>query len=414
MSVTFLTNEDRIDMENSILESTDNMLNPVELVSGLCVNRNTGNYVVNAVYDTYANIPVESSTEYILQRSNSTYFSIIYTFYDSDGSFLSGSILNKSNTTFGTFITPEKAAYVSISYATGNSSGEVYAWNDIMLSKGKVVKTYKPYKIFNTSYNYNLYKEIETLNNFSQICYGGERLYSWYKKIIDGESVRVTLMGDSTMAETYFTDEHPNQQKAYYIRKMIENAIGADRLTVVNWGVGSTSTGDLVGSHFSTDIIATNFPNGYMATRISEDTDLLIINYGINDYSYNADTLSYEERLNAFRDNYTEFFKRLFGSNTVNGRSYLNRSLDDISVIVMVPNIVATDEERKQWAFDCRTVLQELTKEYPFALFDTLKVNGDHDFSSAWSIGDNTHPNYYVNAYAMQFLKPLIIPEGIA
>lgn len=408
---------------DAMVVSTSNILNPNKFIEGFFVNKNTGNLVKLDVYNTYAKIPVEASTKYTIQRDDVDSFLITYAWYDSNEKFISAGNVNKSNISEFVITSPSNAAFLTFSYALRNQQIS-FSWNNLMLSQGEKRQEYVPFKVISDGYNYVLNKRVDDteekinsiptyVDEFSQICYGGEKLYSWYKKLIDGNNVKVTLMGDSTMAETYLTKEHPNQKKAYYIQKMIEDVIGAGRLKLVNWGVGSTCTGDLVGNNFSNETIKSMFPNGYMASRISADTDLLIINYGINDYSSQSDSLTYDERLDVFKANYIEFFERLYNTSDVSGKPSLGRSLDDIAVILMVPSIVTTDDVRKQWAFDCRNVLQELTKSYPFALFDTLKVNSDHSFSSAWSIGDKIHPNYYVNAYTMQYLKRLVIPDLI-
>lgn len=266
--------------------------------------------------------------------------------------------------------------------------------------------------------NFNTFKnDIEVLKRNSgksySVCEGYDYLWSWYKKIIDGANVKVTLLGDSTMAETYFNDTNPNQKKVSYIEKALIDVLGEQRVKVINHGVGSTTTGDLTGSDFTKDTFPTNHPNGFMGSWVTEDTDIILINYGINDRNRNSDTLSYDERLQVFENNYREFLERLYGTESVNGRPALGRSLSDLGVIFIVPNIVSVNTESIEWTYSCREVLKKLCAEYHCALFDTTLISNDHIFSSDWSIGDNTHPAYYTNSMIMQHLIPLLLPKYI-
>ena len=400
--------------EDRVTKTTDNLLMTKYLYKDKLINTSTGssNMLDNVNYDTYYMVPVEESTTYVLQTSNTHAFILYYKTFASDFTVIASQAVTQADKKYITITTGEDVAYISISPRKISSIGTVIEWDDIMLSEGTEYAEYQSPEILSDNYAYKLQSEIDKLNKFEyQILSNSDCLYSWYKKIIDGDNLRILMLGDSTFAETYLNTDHPENKKAYYLQKMMNDALGAGRCTVVNHGVGSTNTGDLTGSDMSSHVTG-EYPNGFMGAWITSNVDIVLVNYGINDYNHDSGSLTYDQRLQLFKDNYTEFFERLFGSTSIEGRAPLNRSLDDICVLLVVPNNVTDSEEHSKWIFDCRDVLYDLANTYNAALFDTLAYDKDHSFEG-WSIGDYIHPNYYSNAFIMSEMKRIIIPDMI-
>lgn len=301
--------------------------------------------------------------------------------FDADKKFIKADTVSGNGVSILNFTLDDGCTYFTVSVKKYQGSN-VYDLTDMMIVKGhEYIIPYKPHLVIKD--------ECLPSDLFSQICFGAEYLYSWYKKLIDGDSVKVTLLGDSTLSEAYITKEGCKKQD--YIKKMLTNK-GID-VTILNSAVGGTTTNELI--EYSLD-----------ENKLPSDTDLIICNYGCNDWTLSG---TYAERLANFKSNYETFFANLESR----GFNY-----DNLGVIIMTPSLASNSTERYQFTFDCKKILQELAPKYHFAMFDTYKVDQDHLFTDNWSVYDDDiqagiHPQYFMNAMLMQYLEWLVIPSGI-
>ena len=397
-------------LDTRITKLTDNILLDKYLLEDTSLDTRDGHLekISNASFNTYYMVPVEPGETYTLQTSNVHAFISIIKMVAADLTDTT-SVINLNDDHY-TFTTLADTAYVCIAYRKISSLNLPIYWDDLMLSKNGNKVNYIPPAVLSDQYAYEINQTIRN-NNGYQIINNADCLYSWNKKIIDGNNVKLLMLGDSTFAETYFTITNPTNKKSYYLEKMLTDKLGAGRVTVVNHGVGSTTTGDLTGSDMSPGVIG-DYPDGFMGAWIAADTDIVLVNYGINDYNHDSGTLNYEQRLELYKNNLIEFFERLFGSTPIEGRAALSRSLDDISVMLVVPNMVYDSDEHSKWIYDCRDVMYELADRYNVAVFDTLAFNRDHKFIG-WSRSDYIHPDYFSNAFIMSEMKRIIIPDMI-
>ena len=256
--------------------------------------------------------------------------------------------------------------------------------------------------------------------------WGHEYMQSWYKKIYSAsESVIINLDGDSVTQ---------TGARNTIIKKIMRiGGFPSEQLTTNNNGYGNRSTQEYVGTGlyyprdedpdkypWESDI--ERFPNGILDDSMSQNPDLLIFGFGINDATRGRNgehgvATNLEQRLQMFEDNLDEFLKRVRGSEPVNGRPAYNRSAENLSIILTVPTVphqpgIARD--RENWNQYLRPIIQKKCREYHCAFADFTMRHYDHGFSPNWANnGDMLHPTLETTADYMSVLQDLVYPIGM-
>lgn len=182
-----------IDAEiDKLFEYTINLLEPSKHIEGKLVSKENGTLLNNEAFDTYESIPVEPETDYILQRDNMAYFHVAYSFYNAAGTYLSGDIIKAHPQDNCVFTAPENAALLTFSYAVKNSSGTVFEWKNIMLSKGNAKVDYVPYKLIKSEYIYTVKRDIEKIKEMNTNISPTQETFSAFLKFgVIGDSLSV-------------------------------------------------------------------------------------------------------------------------------------------------------------------------------------------------------------------------------
>lgn len=151
-------------IEGLLFDYTMNLLDPTKVVTGKMLNRITGNLISNEAFNSYIQIPIEPSTDYILQRDNPAYLNVSYGFYDDNGIYISGSNVSGNGKDYCVIATPDNAYLLTFSYAVSNgTAGDIFEWKNIMLSEDDRKADYIPYKVLKEEYIYSINVELEKL-----------------------------------------------------------------------------------------------------------------------------------------------------------------------------------------------------------------------------------------------------------
>ena len=256
-------------------------------------------------------------------------------------------------------------------------------------------------------------------------AWGHEYLYSWYEKLFNNQNVVISVDGDSTTQESGSIWTSVNGRRVDMVRKIM-CTIGkypTDKITINKNGYGSRTTGTWVGAYFNNDKPddATNFPNGILDRTMSQNPDLIILGFGINDASTNLfPNTTMEYRLNQSKEWFEEGLKRIRGTESVNGRPAYNKSADELAIIICTP-IQAENgmgRGRDAWQKYQREMLMELARKYNCAFYDVTARHWDHAFSGQWSQNNTTterrydklHPMPACNADFMSGIQDLLFP----
>ena len=256
-------------------------------------------------------------------------------------------------------------------------------------------------------------------------AWGHEYLYSWYEKLFNNENVVISVDGDSTTEEAGSIWTNVKGRRVDMVRKIM-CTIGkypTDKITINKNGYGSRTTGTWVGAYFNSDRPndATNFPNGILDRTMSQNPDLIILGFGINDASTNLfPKTTIEYRLNQSKEWFEEGLKRIRGTESVNGRPAYNKSADELAIIICTPIQAENGKGRGRdaWQKYQREMLMELARKYNCAFYDVTARHWDHAFSGQWSQNNTTterrhdklHPMPACNADFMSGMQDLLFP----
>lgn len=261
--------------------------------------------------------------------------------------------------------------------------------------------------------------------------WGHEYLEHWYEKVYEGsDSAKVVLDGDSI---TQGYDSHMEgvndafmNMRGYAIKKIMKvGNFPMDKLTVVNNGYGGRKTGEWVGDPvYGASSYVSQYPNGFLDVAMSNNPDLLIVAWGMNDADKNnteLQGLTTEGRLEVFKNHMIEGLERIRGNTPVNNRPAYNKSVYDLSIVLCMPTVGGSESSGRGnflWNQYIREILMELCRKYHCAFADlTFRTYAHNSMSPRiWSCltstggRDGIHPNKYSNAQTMSMLQDLIYP----
>lgn len=231
--------------------------------------------------------------------------------------------------------------------------------------------------------------------------WGHEYLYSWYKKIMDNQPIKMVWAGDST---TYSTSDPIYTRNMLGKKIMTLGGYPAASVTSINAGHGTQHTGNWLGGDKDEDKWT---PDGFLAEDMAQNPDLYIIAYGVNDGSNGYfPELSWQERIDRFEANMEEGLTRIRGS-------VYSKSPDSMAIILCTP--ISTNgvglQRPDRWGNHIRPIIQRLCRKHKCAFVDILARQYDHSFSNTWSMnGDYVHPNATANADYMSMFADLLYP----
>lgn len=261
--------------------------------------------------------------------------------------------------------------------------------------------------------------------------WGHEYLEHWYEKVYEGiENARIVLDGDS-ITEGY--DSHMEgvndafkNMRGYAIKKIMKvGNFPMEKLTIVNNGHGGRKTGEWVGDTiYGAPSYVSQYPNGFLDVAMSNNPDLLIVAWGMNDADKNnteLQSLTTEGRLKVFENHMIEGLERIRGNVSINGRPSYNKSVYDLSIILCMPTVGGSESSGRGnllWNQYIREILIDLCRTYQCAFADLTFRTYAHNsmnpriWSGLTSTGgrDGIHPNKYSNAQTMSLLQDLIYP----
>ena len=248
--------------------------------------------------------------------------------------------------------------------------------------------------------------------------WGNEYLAPWYEKLFNEVSVVIDLEGDSVT----------QGENGGYRKKFIEKIMrigGYSNFTVFNNGKGSRSTNEWVGTgnYYAKDSDHTDFPLGILDVGMTQNPDIMICAYGLNDSVIDTTNLTVKQRLDIFETNYREALERIRGSEPVNGRPAYNRSADDLCIILCMPTTCKEsahpDRSKDKWHIYVKEIIMNLCREYHCAFCDFSYFMFDHNWSDCWGSKNPTyspptlHPSpSYTMAYT-SLIQPMLFPIGL-
>jgi lysophospholipase L1-like esterase len=263
--------------------------------------------------------------------------------------------------------------------------------------------------------------------------WGHEYLSHWYEKIYNANAQATLVLEGDSITEGYdplysgVNDAFKNM-RGYHIKKIMK--IGnypLQYLNLVNNGHGGRNTNEYVGNatYGNPGIIASNI-NGFIDTGMSNNPDLLIIAYGMNDADSTNTYLpkTIEERVKLYELNMREALQRIRGNVSINGRPAYNKPLKDLSIIICNPTVSykpTTSRSNDLWNQYVRIINQKLCREFYCAFCDLTFRTYDHkaDGSNDWSVLESSgakgwiHPNKYSDAQITSLLQDLIYPMAL-
>jgi len=260
--------------------------------------------------------------------------------------------------------------------------------------------------------------------------WGHEYLEHWYEKVYEATNPAVVVLdGDSTTANQVPQYGGVNDtfvdMRGYGVKKIMKaGGYPLANLTVVNNGHGGRSSCEWVGNAtYGNPTYITSDPNGFLATSMAANPDLLIVAWGLND----ADStntyfvgLNAKARLDLFELNMREGLRRIRGNVAVNGRPAYNKDVSALSIILCMPTIggsPSTGRGNENWNQYVREVVQKLCREFNCAFADmTMRTYAYTTMGSSWSSRTSTgtfdiiHPNKWQTAQLTSMLQDLIYP----
>lgn len=261
--------------------------------------------------------------------------------------------------------------------------------------------------------------------------WGHEYLQHWYEKVYEAnQSATIVLDGDS-ITEGYAPEysgvnDAFRDMRGYAIKKIMKAGnYPLDQLTVVNNGHGGRKTGEWVGNPiYGAPNYVEQYPNGFLDDAMSNNPDLLIIAWGMNDAdktNSELSGLSLEERLEVFKNNMIEGLERIRGSEPINGRPAYNKPLTDLSIIICLPIVGGSESTGRGnylWNQYIREIIRPLCRKYGCAFADmTMRTYAHNDMGNRiWSTltasggYGGIHPNIWSSAQTMSMLQDLIYP----
>lgn len=218
---------------------------------------------------------------------------------------------------------------------------------------------------------------------------GREYLWPYWNKVLTRSDCTVVLSGDSTTQGVGISAAPYLPQNLLYSLSL---DAGVKNQSIINEGHASQHTG--------------TWDSTYVLSDMSQNPDLYVVRWGINDVSSGRTAANFETSLR---------------SGLAKVRAHTNGGIDDCTVILMVPNTISEDTygRNEVWVETIRPIIRKAARDFHCVYFDTYELLKDGETGTGrWldnpsSLG-GIHPTDTMNAMIFGALAEVLWPRGVA
>lgn len=221
-----------------------------------------------------------------------------------------------------------------------------------------------------------------------RIVDGREYLWPYWNKVLARQDCTVILSGDST------TEGVGISASAYLPHNLLYSLsldAGIKNQSIINEGHASQHTG--------------TWDSTYVSSDMAQDPDLYVVRWGINDISSGRSAADFEASLRS-------------GLGKV--RAHANGSIDDCTVVLMVPNTISEDTygRNEVWVETIRAIIRKAARDFECVYFDTYELLKDGETGTGRWLDDPSslggiHPTDTMNAMIFGALAEVLWPRGV-